>query len=127
MVSIPITAAVMSWGLLLCIGYTASAADEMRDDQSVSRNAGQPAYVVKREEGQAGIRTIRGEVLRIEHENYFVKQYDGRKVRLQIDEMTQMTGNIGQGERIEAKVNDQNYALSIRSAQAAQDRRNAKE
>jgi hypothetical protein len=118
MVSVPTIVAVIFCGLLLCIGYVASAADEMKADQSVSRKAGLSAHLVKSEEGkQKDVQTIRGEVLRIEHENYFVKQYDGKEVRLHIDEMTQMTGNIGQGERIEAKVNDQNHALSIRSAQ----------
>jgi hypothetical protein len=117
MVSIPIVVAVMSCGVLLSIGYAASAADEMKASQSVSRIAGLSAHLVKSEEEKTkGIQTIRGEVLRVDHENYFVKQYDGKEVRLHIDEMTQMTGSIGQGERIEAKVNDQNHALSIREA-----------
>ena len=30
--------------------------------------------------------------------------------------MTQVTGSIGKGERIEAKVNDQNHVLPIREA-----------
>ena len=115
MVSIPIVVAVMSCGLLLSIGY--AAVDEMKAGQSVSRIAGLPAHLVKSDEGKTkGVQTIRGEVLRVDHENYFVKQYDGKEVRLHIDEMTQMIGSIGQGERIEAKVNDQNHALSIREA-----------
>ena len=60
--------------------------------------------------------TIKGEVLRVEHNSYFVKQYDGYQVRLHIDETTQMAGRIGPGEHIEAKVNDTHHALSIRSA-----------
>ena len=128
MVPMSTTVAVMSCALLLCIGSTASAADAMKAGQSVSGQAGLTVYRIKSEEGkQKGVHTIRGEVLRIEQENYFVKQYDGKEVQLQIDEMTQMTGNIGQGEQIEANVNEQNHALSIRSAHAARDRRNAKE
>ncbi len=64
-----------------------------------------------------GIHTIKGEVLHVEPSAYFVKQYDGNEVRLHTDETTQMTGRIGQGEHIEAKVNDEQHALSIRSAQ----------
>ena len=128
MVAISITVAVMCCGLLLCLGYATSAADELQAGPSMSKHAGLTVYRVKSDEGkQKGIQTIRGEVLRIEHESYFVKQDDGKEVELQIDEMTQMTGNIGQGEHIEAKVDDQNHALSIRSAHAARDRRNAKE
>ena len=117
MVSIPIVLAVASCGLLLSIGYTASAVGEMKSGQSVSRVADLPTHLVKSDEGQTkGVQAIRGEVLRVDHENCFVKQSDGKEVRLHIDEMTQMTGSIGQGERIEAKVNDQNHALSIREA-----------
>ena len=64
-----------------------------------------------------GPHTIKGEVWRVEPSSYFVKQYDGSQVRLHIDETTQMTGRIGPGEHIEAKVNNEHHALSIRSAQ----------
>ena len=122
-----VNVAVMSCGLLLGIDDGASAADGIVAGQ-VSKHAELSVYRIKSEEGQQkGVQTIRGEVLRIEHENYFVKQYDGKEVQLQIDEMTLMTGYIGQGEQIEAKVNEQNHALSIRSAQTARDRRNAKQ
>ena len=64
-----------------------------------------------------GIHTIKGEVLKVEPSSYFVKQYDGDQVRLHIDETTQMTGRVGPGAHIEAKVNEERHALSIRSAQ----------
>lgn len=64
---------------------------------------------------------------RVEPSSYYVKQDDGNQVRMHVDETTQMIGNIGQGEQIEAKVDEQNHAVSIRSAQAVRDRRNAKQ
>ncbi len=64
-----------------------------------------------------GIHTIKGEVFRVEPSSYFVKQYDGSEVRVHIDDSTHMTGRIGQGEHIEARVNGEDHALSIRSAQ----------
>ncbi|TMQ28817.1 MAG: hypothetical protein E6K65_11660 [Nitrospirae bacterium] len=63
-----------------------------------------------------GFHTIKGEVLGVEPSSYFVKQYDGDQVRVHIDDTTQMSGRIGQGTHIEAKVNGENHALSIRSA-----------
>jgi hypothetical protein len=66
-------------------------------------------------------------VWRVEPSSYYVKQYDGNQVRMHVDETTQMIGNIGQGEQIEAKVDEQNHAVSIRSAQAVHDRRNARQ
>jgi hypothetical protein len=64
-----------------------------------------------------GLHTIKGEVLRVEPSSYFVKQYDGYEVRVHIDDSTQMTRRIGQGEHIEAKVDGEDHALSIRSDQ----------
>lgn len=63
-----------------------------------------------------GGHTIKGEVVRVEPSSYFVKQYDGDQVRVHIDDTTRMTGRIGQGEHIEAKVNAQRHALAIRQA-----------
>ena len=88
MVSIPKVVGVLSCGILLGLGLSLN-----------------------------GIHTIKGEVLHVEPSSFFVKQYDGDQVRLHIDATTQMTGRIGQGEHIEAKVNDAHHALSIRSAQ----------
>jgi hypothetical protein len=64
-----------------------------------------------------GAKTIKGELSRVEDGNYFVKVKDGKEVRLHTDKTTQMTGDIKKGDRIEAKVNKKNHALSIRSAQ----------
>ena len=71
------------------------------------------------------IEAIKGEVLRIEGDTYVVKGEDGKEVRFHTDDTTHKTGNINQGDRIEAQMNDQNYALSIRSTPTT-DRRNEK-
>jgi hyperosmotically inducible protein len=71
------------------------------------------------------IEAIKGEVLRIEGDNYFVKGESGKEVRLHTDDTTQKTGDINQGDRIEAQMNDRNHALSIRSTPTT-DRRNEK-
>ena len=88
MVSIPKVVGLLSCGLLLILGLSMN-----------------------------GNHTIKGEVLHIEPSSFFVKQYDGDQVRLHIDGTTQMTGSIGPGEHIEAKVDDEHHALSIRAAQ----------
>ena len=88
MVSIPKVVSVLSCGLLLGLGLSLN-----------------------------GIHTIKGEVSNVEPSSYIVNQYDGYQVRLHIDETTQMTGRIRPGEHIEAKVNDEHHALSIRQAE----------
>jgi len=60
-------------------------------------------------------KTIKGELLRVEYGDYVVKEKDGKEVRLTTDKMTQMMGQLKKGDRIEAKVNEQNHALLIRS------------
>jgi hypothetical protein len=72
------------------------------------------------ETGVSGLeraKTITGELVRVEYGDYFVKGQDGKEVRLTTDKTTQMMGQIKKGDRIEAKVTDQNHALSIRQAQ----------
>jgi hypothetical protein len=66
-----------------------------------------------------GAKTIKGQLFRVKNGNYFVKVKDGKEVRLHTDKTTKMMGEIKKGDRIEPKVNEQNHALSIRSAQAA--------
>ena len=141
MVSISKIVGVLSCGFLLCLGLssaaqaddTASPADKLKAAQSDRRQGGQEAGEQQMHDVQGGQskggKTITGEVVRIEGDNYFVKDQDGKQVQLQTDETTQKAKNIiiKPGAWIEAKVTDQNYALSILSDQAIQDRRTAKD
>ena len=60
-------------------------------------------------------RTIEGDVMRVEYGYYFVKEKNGREVRLHADKSTQMMGQPKQGGRVEAEITDQNHALRMRS------------
>jgi hypothetical protein len=138
MVAIPKVIGVLSCGFLMCLSLSpaaqaqnaASAADEMKAERSVSetsdrRQGGQEAGEkplsdeMKGDQTKGG-KTIKGEVLRVEGEQYFVKGQDGKEIRLRTDNTTQMVGEIKPGDRIEAKVNEQNHALSIRSARGTE-------
>ena len=139
MASIPKTIGVVSCGFLLCLGLSnaaqadnaASSADKLKADQSDRRQGGQEAgeqQMNDMEGGQSeGSKTIKGVVLTVEGDNLLVKAQDGKEVRLHTDHTTQKARNIEPGERIEAKVTDQDHALAVLSAQAVQDRRNDKE
>ena len=66
--------------------------------------------------GQAsGAKTIKGELFRVDEANYFVKTKDGAEVRLHTDKTTNMKGKIKKGDQIEARINEQNHALSIQA------------
>ena len=132
MVSISKVVGVLSCGFLLCLGLSSAAqaehapgaSDLMKTnavtDQQGFQSDDDKQKNVNDEKGSNradGAKTIKGELFRVEDGNYFVKVKNGKELRLHTDQTTQKTGNIRQGDRIEAKVNDQNHALSIRSAQ----------
>ena len=130
MVSIPKIVSVLSCGFLLCVGLSQAAqasnagptTDEMKADQSDRRQGGQEAGEKQMSNEMKGDQStdgkmIKGEVLRVEGDNYFVKGDDGKEVHMHIDNTTEKIGSVKQGDRIEAKVNNENHALSIRSAQ----------
>ena len=132
MVAIPKVVGVLSCGFLLCLGLsnaaqagnTPGASDVMKTDSVTDRQGFQSDDDKQKNVDDKmgsnradGAKTIKGELFRVEDGNYFVKVKDGKEVRLHTDKTTQMMGEIKKGGRIEAKVNDQNHALSIRSAQ----------
>jgi hypothetical protein len=63
-------------------------------------------------------KAIKGEVLRVEDDNYFVRDQEGKEVRLHTDKTTEMMGELKKGDRFEAQVNEQNHTMSIRQAPA---------
>jgi uncharacterized membrane protein YcgQ (UPF0703/DUF1980 family) len=132
MVSISKVVGVLSCGFLLCLGLSSAAqaehapgaSDLMKTnavtDQQGFQSDDDKQKNVNDEKGSNradGAKTIKGELFRVEDGNYFVKVKNGKEVRLHTDKTTQMMGEIKKGDRIEAKVNEQNHALSIRSAQ----------
>jgi len=132
MVSIPKVVGVLSCGFLLCLGLSNAAqagnvpgaSDVMKTDSVTDRQGFQSDDDKQRNVDDKmgsnradGAKTIKGELFRVEDGNYFVKVKDGKEVRLHTDKTTQMIGEIKKGDRIEAQVNDQSHALSIRSAQ----------
>jgi len=117
MVSIPQIIGTISCSVVLCLSLAnaTQAAESMKPDPCADRKGGQPNVVKCKKETRHGIETIKGEVLRFDRNNFLVQRFDGKEVRLYIDQDTRMTEFIGQGDRIEAKVNDQEDVLSIRS------------
>ena len=132
MVSIHKIVGVLSCGFLLCLGLSSVAqaehapapSDLMKTDSESDRQGCQSdddkQKTVNDEKGSdraKDAKTIMGELFRVKDGNYFVKVKNGKKVRLHTDQTTEMIGEIKKGDRIEAKVNNQNHALSIRKAE----------
>ena len=131
MVSIQKVVGVLSCSFLLCLGlsnavqaeHAPGPSDVMKTDSVTDKQGFQSdddkQKNVDNEKGSnpvEGAKTIQGELTRVEDGNYFVKVKDGKEVRLHTDKTTKMMGEIKKGDRIEAKMNNQNHALSIHLA-----------
>ena len=99
MVSIPKVVSVLSCGVLLCLGLSQAA--HAVDEEGANRLA------------QAKV--IKGDLVRIDYGDYIVKEKDGNEVTVHVSKKTQTMGQIKKGDRVEAKVDNQNNALMIRS------------
>jgi hypothetical protein len=64
-----------------------------------------------------GIETIKGEVVRIKGQHFYLRQSDGKEMHLHAKPTTEMKRELKKGDRIEVQVDDQNNALSIRQAE----------
>ena len=112
MVFRPKVVSVLSYGFLLSLGMSSALeAADMKAGQSEG-NGGQADQKEMIVEMQS-IHIVQGDVVRVEGTNYVVKRLDGSEVSLHADNNTMKTDNITAGNRIEAKVNKQNTALSI--------------
>ena len=126
MVSLPKVIGVVSCGLLLSLGLSTAAQTEIFDRRQDSQEIGEK-QIHQRDSRSTDGKIIQGEVIRVEGTDCFIKSQDGKEVRLHIDLATLKARNIEPGERIEAKVNDQNHVIAILSEPAVADRRNDKE
>lgn len=117
--TLPKSVSMVSCGFMLCLGLSnVTRADEYRNyDPCAEIPGNQPNPLKCGKKVQQGIHTITGEVLHINGANLLVKQSNGMEVVFHIDLSTQMSGHIGPGSRIEAKVNEtegEKHVLSIK-------------
>lgn len=57
---------------------------------------------------------FRGEVVRIDGQDYIIKTKHGEEKRLHVDESTKKTGSIKQGDSVEVQLDPKNHVLSIK-------------
>jgi hypothetical protein len=126
MVAIVTFAGSLSCGVLLCVGlsntvqaeHVPSASDVMKTDSATDRQGFQDDADKQMHDGMGGIRGskhIKGELFRVDGDSYYIMLRDDTELRIRTDKTTVMGGDIKKGDLIEAKINDQNHALSIRS------------
>ena len=116
MVSIPKVVGVMSCGFLLRLGLSnvASSADKLNTGQSDKKMF----TVSDKDNFQAG-KVVKGEVVRVEGEKYFVREDSGNVVQMHVDATTEKRSPTAKpGDHVIAKVNAQDHAISFLSDQS---------
>jgi hypothetical protein len=97
MISVPHVVGILSCGFMLCLGLSpaaegALAKDELQIDHSAASHGGKKVGKSELHETEGGQRqggkTIKGEMLRVEGANCFVKGREEKEGRLRIDETT---------------------------------------
>ena len=66
--------------------------------------------------GTQGPQSIEGEILKVEGDLYTVKDATGKEVQLHVDESTQQSGKLKEGDQIEAEVTPEGHALKLEKA-----------
>ena len=114
MVSIPKIIGVIPCGVVLSLANVTQA---FGPNPCAMRKGGLPNLLLCSEEQQQGIRSIKGEVLRVDGPNLLVERFNGKEVRLHFDPTVKNGSTIDPGDRIEAKLadlNDEELVLAIR-------------
>ncbi len=62
-----------------------------------------------------GARTVNGEVLKIDGENYVVKDASGKEVKLHVNAQTKKDGDIKVGDKVEAQADGTGHASAIKA------------
>jgi uncharacterized protein YdeI (BOF family) len=95
-------------------GNQSNPANEMKAGQP-ERTSG-PAEPKNRTLPTQGVSVIEGDVVRVEGDHYFVKGRDGQEINLHVDTTTMKTQQVKPGDRVEAKFDQNNHALSLLTA-----------
>jgi Cu/Ag efflux protein CusF len=108
MISILKVVRVLSCGCLLGLGFT-TALQAAETPSAPER--------IKPGLSAQGIETIKGEVVRLKGQHFYIRQSNGKEMHLHAKPTTEMKRELKNGDRVEVQVDDQNNALSIRQAE----------
>ena len=103
---------VLSCSFLLCLGLStvASSADELNTGQS-----GGKIFLVDDKDRFVPGQEVKGEIVKIDGQNYVVRETSGAEVRMHVDATTAKRSNMipKVGEHVLAKVDAKGHAVSF--------------
>lgn len=112
MVSIPKIVGVLSCSFFLCLGVSTVA---FSADQFNTGHSGGKIWTVDDKDRFVAGKEVKGEIVKIDGENYVVRESSGAEVRMHVNASTEknskMTPKVG--EHVLAKVDAKGHALSF--------------
>jgi len=66
--------------------------------------------------GSSAAQTVKGEVLKVDGENYTIKDAPGKEIRIHVDKTTKTQGALKVGDKVEAETTAEGHATSIKAA-----------
>ena len=107
------------WASAADTGSTGSTEMGAPSSSGGAAAAAEKAANSAKEGTNANARTIKGEVLKIDGENYVVKDATGKEVKLHVSPETKKDGDLKVGDKIEAQADASGHAISIKAAKSA--------
>ncbi len=112
MVSIHKVVGVLSCSFLLCLGLSTVASSA---EQFNTGHSGGKIWTVDDKDRFVSGKEVKGEIVKIDGENYFVREASGAEVRMHVNASTEKRANMTPkvGEHVLAKVDDKGHAVSF--------------
>jgi hypothetical protein len=103
---------------LACVAILSSAA--MADSMSGQKTTPTDPMSGGSSQGMGsptGGESITGEILSVQGEMYTVKDSTGKEVQLHVDDSTQKSGKLKEGDQIEAQITPDGHVLKVKKAE----------
>jgi uncharacterized protein YdeI (BOF family) len=117
MVSIPKLVGALSCSFLLCLGLStvASSADQLTTGPSGGKISGGKIWTVDDKDRFVSGKEVKGEIVKIDGENYVVREASGAEVRMHVSASTEKRANMTPkvGDHVLAKVDTKGHAVSF--------------
>ena len=78
--------------------------------------AADPAAKSMGKSDSSAAQTIKGDVLKVDGENYTIKDASGKEVRIHVDKTTKTQGTLKVGDKVEAETTAEGHAISVKAA-----------
>ena len=104
-------------GSVSAISYAAGTSEPLQGTNPMGEGTGCPTCPSNKAatpESKMPPAVVEGEVIKMDRESYLVKDRSGKEIKIQLDQRTNVEGNLQVGDKIIAHMEPQGYAFSIK-------------